>query len=106
MSTILKASIPKSQAENFNSSLENPFQAFDIIDHAKKTKIQMSEVKYRQGYPDQLDRLAKFVKESQPTQTHMVAPEVKNMPNNLVTIPSSIPTKIERFFLFWSMVLS
>lgn len=87
------------QAKNFNSSLTNYFQAFDIIDHAKKTKIQMFEVEYLQVYPKQLDRLTKFVKESQPTQPHLALPESKGMPNNLVTIPSSVLGKVEPFYL-------
>lgn len=99
-STFLKSNMPKSQAKIFNSSLANSFQAFDIIDHAKKSKIQMSELEYLQAYPNQLDRLAKFVKESQLTQTHLVNPKVKNVPSNLVTIPSSVPGKIEPFLSF------
>ena len=51
------------------------------------------------GTLHQLDRLAKFVKKSQPSQTLLVAPEVKNMSNNLVTIPSSVLGKIEPFYL-------
>lgn len=42
-SSILKSSVPnvnaKPQVEIFNASLASYFQAIDIIDHAKKTKI-------------------------------------------------------------------
>ena len=89
---------PKPQAETF-SSLANSFKAFDIIDHAKRARIQRFEVEYLQAYPDQLERLNKFVKESQPTQTQIAVPKPKAFPSNLVTIPSSVLGKIEPFYI-------
>ncbi|XP_057844924.1 uncharacterized protein LOC131054424 [Cryptomeria japonica] len=49
-----KTSVPhvvSSQNENASSSLMNYFQSFDIIDHARKTKIQMSEASLKDNYP-------------------------------------------------------
>ena len=41
----------------------------------------------------------KFIKESQPSQPHFIALESKNMLNNLVNIPYSVPRKIEPLYL-------
>lgn len=69
------SNVTKTDVNNLKShdislpALSSTYQPFDIIDHAKKTKIQMSEVEYLQSNPDQFDRLVKFVKDrdSQPT---------------------------------------
>lgn len=88
------------------SFVPSPIQPFDIIDHVKKTKIQMSVFEYLQSNPDQLDRLVQCVK----NQTIPARQEVKkiipdspkNMPilNNLVITPPATPGKIEPFYVF------
>lgn len=59
----------------------------------------MYKVDYLQSNPNQLDRVTKFVKESHLTQPHLISPESKNMPSNLVTIPSLVPRNIEPLYL-------
>lgn len=97
---------PKSQIEHTTSpSLAKSFQVFDITDHARKTKIQMSKVEYLQANPGQFDRLVKFVKNkdthpiSSSTKNTLAIQEAKNLPNNLITIPSSVSRKIESFYI-------
>lgn len=65
----------------------------------------MSEVEYLQANPDQFDWLVKFVKDkdthptSSSSQSIPCYYEPKNLPNNLITIPSSIPRKVEPFYI-------
>ncbi|XP_057834936.1 uncharacterized protein LOC131045367 [Cryptomeria japonica] len=74
------------------SDVSTPFnlkyQPFDIIDHTKKTKIQMSEVEYLKDNPEQFDRLAKFVKEKEKPQVLVVSQ------NNLVDVPSIVSAPV------------
>lgn len=66
-------------------SFSSPYQTFDIIDHARKTKIQKSEIEHLQSNPDQFDRLVKFVKDrdSQPamnsSQNNLMLSEPKSI---------------------------
>lgn len=78
-----KTSVPNilsSQNENSNQSFMNSFQSFDILDHAKKTKIQMSEVEFLRSNPDQFDYLVKFVKEKDVTPSNL--PKSNLLQNN------------------------
>lgn len=84
-----------SQNENQNQYLMNSFQSFDILDHARKTKIQMSEVEFLRSNLDQFDRLVKFVKEK---DTSSNLPNSNSLQNNLVTFPSPVE-KIEPFYI-------
>lgn len=103
--------VARPNATNFNSqdisssTMPSAYQPFDIIDHAKKIKIQMFEVEYLQSKLGQFDRLVKFVKDKylsstiNSSQGNLVSFEPRNLPNNLVTIPSYVPRKIDPFYI-------
>lgn len=55
--------IPNPTNEITPSSLISSFRAFDIIDHAKKTNMQILEAKYLKANPDQFDFFFNFVKD-------------------------------------------
>lgn len=59
--------ISNPQSENISQSLINYFQGFDIIDHAKKTNVQMSELEYLRSNSDQFHLLVNFVIEKDNT---------------------------------------
>ncbi|KAH9326260.1 hypothetical protein KI387_006438, partial [Taxus chinensis] len=43
------------------AQVSKSISSFDIIDHAKKTEVQMSEAEYLRAIPEQLNRLLKYV---------------------------------------------